>query len=89
MTVLRREEELSTVANPETEISCRIVFSPISPFVPVLVRHLSLSNSLPGYETWAAAGYRTAHKNPTSSRATAVTTLPCGLFWWTIRQYLR
>ena len=56
MTVLRREEALSRGANPESEISCRIEITRISPFVPVLVRHLSLSNSLPGYEAWAAAG---------------------------------
>ena len=56
MTVLRREEALSYIASPETEISCRKAFSRISPFVPVLVRHLSLSNSLRCYEAWADAG---------------------------------
>ena len=56
MTVLRREEAPSKVANPETKISCRIVLPRISPFVPVLVRHLSLLNSLRFYEAWADAG---------------------------------
>jgi hypothetical protein len=56
MTVLRREEALSRSANPETEISCRIEIPRISPFVPVLVRHLSLSNSVCDYEACCDAG---------------------------------
>jgi hypothetical protein len=56
MTVLRREEALSRDANQETKVSSRIAFSRISPFVPALVRHLSFSNFLPGYDAWADAG---------------------------------
>jgi hypothetical protein len=56
MTVLRREEALSYRASPETEVSCRKASSRISPFVPELVRHLSLSNFFPGYEAWTDAG---------------------------------
>ncbi len=56
MTVLRREEALSYIANPETRISCRKAHPRISPFVPVLVRHLSLSNSFCRYEALAEAG---------------------------------
>ncbi len=56
MTVLRREEAPSYIAGPETEVSCRKAFSRISPFVPVLVRHLSLSNSLRCYESRTDAG---------------------------------
>ncbi len=56
MTVLRREEALSYIASPETRISCRKASPRISPFVPVLVRHLSLSNSLGSYEAFADAG---------------------------------
>ncbi len=43
MTVLRREVALSSSANPETEVSCRIAKPRISPTVPALVRHLRLS----------------------------------------------
>ena len=56
MTVLRREEALSWNASPETEISCRKALSRISPFVPGLVRHLSLSNFLRDYAVFTDIG---------------------------------
>ena len=56
MTVLRREEALSYIASPETRISCRKAYPRISPFVPVLVRHLNLSNSCVDYDALAETG---------------------------------
>ena len=78
MTVLRREVALSRIANPETEISCRIAQPRISPIVPALVRHLRISKFRFDQDVRAGIGKSTAHRNPTNSRAMATTTLAIG-----------